>query len=80
MKGNEMLKRLLRYVFGCRFNITHVCQHFKANGIGNCSRCGRPQKHSCLECRKRDHMMKKAMSWSIETQNDKTPFLADFVE
>jgi len=30
------------------------------------------------EQRIRQHLRNKAMSWSIETQNDRTPFMSDF--
>lgn len=26
----------------------------------------------------RAHLMKHALSWTVETQNDKTPFMSDF--
>lgn len=28
----------------------------------------------------RAHLMKNALSWTVETQNDKTPFMRDFRE
>lgn len=74
-----MFGRLVCFLFGCSFNIVHVCEHNVANGVGKCIWCRREKKR-CRECRVQEHCMKKALSWSIETQNDKTKFMDDFEE
>lgn len=38
------------------------------------------RKQAERDAKVRDHVMKHAMSWSIETQNDRTKFMDDFKE